>query len=106
MTAPALTPRQLEILRRVADGQTHQQIARALGLAVVTVRVHSAALRAALGARSLAHAVHLAHGAGLLRRERHGDHASYEAHRRRGEDPCDACRAGERAYRHTLRTTA
>ncbi|MDT0270275.1 LuxR C-terminal-related transcriptional regulator [Streptomyces sp. DSM 44915] len=106
-TAPtaALSERQLEILRRVAAGQTHQQIARALDRAVITIRKDSTGLRAALGARSLAHAVHLAHGLRLLDRERHGDHASYEAHRRRGETPCGKCRAAERAYRQNLRTT-
>jgi hypothetical protein len=47
----------------------------------------------------LVHAVHLAYQAGLLRRERHGDHAGFAAHRYRDEEPCDECWAGERAYR-------
>jgi hypothetical protein len=58
-----------------------------------------------LGAANAPHAVLLACRAGLLdgRPQRHGDHAGYVAHARRGEDPCDACDAGERAYRADLR---
>ena len=39
-TVPALTPRQLQLLRRVADGHTNRQIARDLGLSEGTVRKH------------------------------------------------------------------
>jgi DNA-binding CsgD family transcriptional regulator len=39
-TAPALTSRQLQLLRRVADGHTNRQIARDLGLSEGTVRKH------------------------------------------------------------------
>jgi DNA-binding CsgD family transcriptional regulator len=39
-TAPSLTPRQLELLRRVARGDTNRQIARGLGLSEATVRKH------------------------------------------------------------------
>ncbi|MGN6244396.1 MAG: helix-turn-helix transcriptional regulator [Motilibacteraceae bacterium] len=39
-SVPALTPRQLELLRRVADGHTNRRIARDLGLAEGTVRKH------------------------------------------------------------------
>jgi DNA-binding NarL/FixJ family response regulator len=35
-----LTPRQLEILRRLADGDGDKQIAAALGASVFTVRYH------------------------------------------------------------------
>ncbi|WP_370269376.1 hypothetical protein [Streptomyces sp. V4I8] len=52
-----------------------------------------------LGAKSMPHAVHLAYQTGILRRERHGDHAGYAAHVYRGEDPCDRCKAGEKTYR-------
>ncbi len=38
--APALTPRQLELLRRVARGDTNRQVARDLGLSEATVRKH------------------------------------------------------------------
>lgn len=105
MTAPArpeLTERQAELLRLTADGLTLEEIARRWGIEPVTVRGYSHRLCRRLGARHLAHAVHLAHQAGLLRRERHGDHPGYEAHIRRGDRGdaiCDACRAGEKAYR-------
>jgi DNA-binding CsgD family transcriptional regulator len=39
-TVPTLTPRQLQLLRRVADGHTNRQIARDLGLSEGTVRKH------------------------------------------------------------------
>ena len=39
-TAPVLTPRQLELLRRVATGDTNRQAARDLGLSEATVRKH------------------------------------------------------------------
>jgi hypothetical protein len=47
----------------------------------------------------------LACHAGILdgRPRRHGDHAGYAAHVYRGEEPCDACRAGELEYRAGLR---
>jgi DNA-binding CsgD family transcriptional regulator len=39
-TVPVLTPRQVELLRRVAHGETNRQIARSLGLSEGTVRKH------------------------------------------------------------------
>lgn len=39
-TVPELTPRQLELLRRVAMGRTNRQIARDLGVSEGTVRKH------------------------------------------------------------------
>lgn len=60
-----------------------------------------------LNARDMAHAVFIACRLGLLdgRRQRHGDHAGFAAHQRRGEDPwqCELCAAGERTYRHDLK---
>jgi hypothetical protein len=48
--------------------------------------------------------VFLAVQAGLLDpRRRHGDHAGFAAHRYRGEEPCEACWEGERAYRRERR---
>jgi hypothetical protein len=55
-----------------------------------------------LGATNAPHAVHLAYQAGIFRRERHGDHAGFTAHIRRGEDPwacTQGCPEGERTYR-------
>ncbi|MFI8962089.1 LuxR C-terminal-related transcriptional regulator [Streptomyces sp. NPDC053493] len=100
--SPELTPHQLHVLRMVAEGRTHAQIAAEL---VVTPKGATAAVNrvlAKLGAANAPHAVLLACQAGILdgRPQRHGDHAGYEAHRRRGEKPCEPCRAGERAYRN------
>lgn len=96
-----LTARQLEVLARVAAGASYAELAVEWCIAETTVRGygHRAVLR--LGANSLPHAVLIACRAGLIdgRPQRHGDHAGYAAHVRRGEDPCPACREGERHYR-------
>ncbi len=101
---PSITSRQLGLLRAVADGDTYTEIARRTGGSVPGVKSTLLRLKRHLGARSAAHAVHLAHLAGLLDRrpERHGDHAGYMRHVRNGEDPraCPhGCHAGELAYR-------
>lgn len=110
MTAPArpLARRELQALHLVAAGITHAEAARQL---VMTPKGFTATVNRAmrkLGARNAPHAVLLACRAGLLdgRPQRHGDHAGYEAHIRRGEDPKDCqrgCWAGERAYRTAQR---
>jgi DNA-binding CsgD family transcriptional regulator len=51
-TTPALTPRQLQLLRRVAIGDTNRQIARDLGLSEATVRKHLENVYARLGVHS------------------------------------------------------
>ncbi|MFD3535330.1 response regulator transcription factor [Streptomyces sp. NPDC058664] len=99
-----LSSHQLAILRLIADGYTCAEIATRL---VITPKGATSAirrLRAKLGARSAAHAVLIACQAGILdgRPRRHGDHAGYEAHRRRGEAICDLCREGERAHRRAV----
>ncbi|MFF0588480.1 LuxR C-terminal-related transcriptional regulator [Streptomyces sp. NPDC003781] len=102
MNAPSLSPRQLELLRRVANGETYRQLASDWGVAELSVRATGARVLRKFDANSIAHAVHLAHLAGILRRERHGDHAGFTAHVRRGEDPwacTQGCPEGERAYR-------
>lgn len=109
MTAPArpqLTDLEATVLRLVADGWTYAEIATRLTYTTSGITSIASRMFPKLGARSAAHAVHLAYQAGLLRRERHGDHAGYEAHLRRGEDPkaCPhGCWAGERAYRAAQR---
>jgi DNA-binding CsgD family transcriptional regulator len=100
VSASSLSGRELELLRRVAGGASYRQVARLWGVSEITVRGHGHRVLRKLGANSIAHAVHLAHCEGLLRPERHGDHAGYEAHRRRGEVPCPLRRTGERAYRN------
>lgn len=61
-----LSPRQRECLAGAARGDTDAEIAAHLGLSRHTVRIHMDHVRAALDARNRAHAVHLAHKAGLL----------------------------------------
>jgi DNA-binding NarL/FixJ family response regulator len=53
----ALTGRQLDVLRLLAEGQSTKEIARVLGLGVGTVKVHLAGVYRALGAHSRMEAV-------------------------------------------------
>ncbi|MFE7233955.1 response regulator transcription factor [Streptomyces sp. NPDC057596] len=97
-----LSARQLDVLKRIAAGQSWAQIGSDLDITVGGVGSIGKQILVKLGASSSAHAVHLAYQAGILRRERHGDHAGFVAHVRRGEDPwaCEqGCPEGERAYR-------
>lgn len=96
-----LTARELELLTRVANGETYIQIARDWVVEEVTVRGTGFRVLRKLGANNITHAVLLACRAGILdgRPQRHGDHAGYAAHVYRGEDPCAACKAGESQYR-------
>lgn len=48
-----LTPRELEILRYVISGTTNKQVARQLGIAEKTVKVHRARVMEKLGAKSI-----------------------------------------------------
>ncbi|MFN8504532.1 LuxR C-terminal-related transcriptional regulator [Kouleothrix sp.] len=64
--AEPLTPRELEILRRVAAGQSNQQIADALVLSVGTVKTHLHHLYGKLDARDRTHAAARARELGLL----------------------------------------
>lgn len=93
-----LTDRQLDVLKRIADGQSWARIGSDLGITLGGVGSINKQILAKLGAASAAHAVHLAYQAGIFRRERHGDHAGHAAHIRRGETPCDPCTQGELDY--------
>ncbi|MDK0525071.1 helix-turn-helix transcriptional regulator [Streptomyces sp. ML-6] len=99
--AVSLTDHELRVLELVAHGHTHEDIARQLFTTPkgITPTVNRAVKK--LGAANAPHAVLLACRAGLLdgRPRRHGDHAGFAAHQYRGEEPCEACWAGERAYR-------
>jgi PAS domain S-box-containing protein len=64
----ALTPRQAEVLRLLADGLTTEAIARQLGVARETVRNHVRALLKRLGVHSRLEAVVEARQRGLLDR--------------------------------------
>jgi DNA-binding NarL/FixJ family response regulator len=54
---PALTRRQREILQLYADGHSTARVAKQLGLSAETIRTHTKATLARLGARDRAHAV-------------------------------------------------
>ncbi len=94
-----LVDREIQVLGLIAQGGSYAEIAAQLHLAHASVKNYAASAIKKLGARSQAHAVHLAYQAGIFRRERHGDHAGYAAHIRRDETPCDACIEGELQYR-------
>jgi PAS domain S-box-containing protein len=64
--AAALTPRQHDVLRLLADGTSTDEIASELGLTPTTVRNHVAGLIAALGVHTRLQAVVAARRAGLL----------------------------------------
>lgn len=61
-----LTERELQVLNGMSRGQSNGQIGRDLYLSEDTIKTHARRLFAKLGARDRAHAVHLAHVAGLL----------------------------------------
>ncbi|MCJ2013603.1 response regulator transcription factor [Methylobacterium sp. J-076] len=61
-----LSPRELEILSLTAGGMTAQAIAEALCLSLKTVHNNLSGIRATLGARTDAHLVWIAIGAGLV----------------------------------------
>jgi DNA-binding CsgD family transcriptional regulator len=98
---PELTDRELEVLHGFAAGETHDETARRLYLAVKTVEKTKTRIFRKLGATNAPHAVLLACRAGILdgQPRRHGDHAGYAAHIYRGETPCEACDEGEKAYK-------
>ncbi|MEU9615921.1 helix-turn-helix transcriptional regulator [Streptomyces sp. NPDC048209] len=97
----SLSPRQQEVLRHAANGLSIPETAKAMHLAVGTVYYHQQVIITALRARNIMNAVFLACQLGVLdvKPRRHGDHAGFAAHLRRGEEPCEACWDGERAYR-------
>jgi two-component system, NarL family, invasion response regulator UvrY len=61
-----LSPREAEILRQIALGSTSQEIAATLNLSIKTVQNHHYRIKDKIGARSDAHLVWLAVGAGLI----------------------------------------
>jgi DNA-binding CsgD family transcriptional regulator len=102
-----LAARELELLTRVAHGETYPQVAKDWGIEEISVRSTGWRVRQKLGASTITHAVFLACQAGIIDpKRRHGDHAGFIAHQRRGEDPwaCGlGCPEGERAYRRERR---
>jgi DNA-binding NarL/FixJ family response regulator len=65
-TSRAVTPRQRDVLRLIAEGRTTQQIAEELGLSVYTVKNYVERTFSRLGVYSRAGAVGLALREGLL----------------------------------------
>jgi DNA-binding CsgD family transcriptional regulator len=61
-----LTPRELEVLRMIADGSLNKEIARALGISEHTVKFHVAQILAKLNAGSRTEAVSLGIRRGLI----------------------------------------
>jgi len=55
-TQKTLSRRQLQVLRRLVEGKSNKEIARALNVAEGTVKIHLAALFRVLGATNRAHA--------------------------------------------------
>lgn len=98
-----LVDREVQVLKGIAAGSSYAEIAAELHLAHATVKNYATNAMTKLGARSRAHAVQLGHDEGILRRQRHGDHAGYAAHLYRDEPACDLCKAGEREYRNARR---
>ena len=61
-----LTDRQIDVLKRIALGQSNKEIARDLELSPATVKAHAAAANAALGAVNRTEAVMKARAMGLI----------------------------------------
>jgi DNA-binding NarL/FixJ family response regulator len=61
-----LSPRQMDALRAAAEGETMREMADRLFLVPATIKWHRHQVTLKLGARSMAHAVHLAHEEGIL----------------------------------------
>ncbi|NJD27908.1 MAG: response regulator transcription factor [Chloroflexi bacterium] len=68
-TPPALTPRELDVLREVADGRSNKEIAFHLRLAGGTVKIHVERILRKLAAANRAEAVSRAFALGLLEPE-------------------------------------
>jgi DNA-binding NarL/FixJ family response regulator len=69
LAAAALTDREAEVLALVAEGKSNKQVARALGIAEGTVKVHVAGVMQKLGAQGRSEAVAVALRRGLVRLE-------------------------------------
>jgi DNA-binding NarL/FixJ family response regulator len=65
-SAPALSPRELEVLDLMARGSTNREIAEALHLSPHTIHEHTSSLYRKLGARNRADAVQRAARLGLI----------------------------------------
>jgi len=66
---PRITPRELEIIRLLAEGKTSKEISPQLGITVSTVETHRAKIMLKLGLHSLAELIHYALRHGIVARE-------------------------------------
>lgn len=64
-----LTPREMEVLKLVAEGYTNQEIADQLVISIKTVQAHRANVMEKLGLRNITHLVRFAVRAGLIQDE-------------------------------------
>ncbi len=60
------TPREIEIIRLLAEGKSNKEIATSLGIAVRTVETHRARIMLKLGLHSLAELIHYAIRQGII----------------------------------------
>jgi two-component system NarL family response regulator len=58
--ADKLSPRELDVLRQAADGNSNRQIGHILGISEPTVKTHMSTILVKLGASDRTHAVTLA----------------------------------------------
>ena len=65
-TPPQLSPDQLRVLVLLAEGHSHQSIARRINASLPAVRMRLSRAYQVLGARNGPHAVAIAYRAGLL----------------------------------------
>jgi len=68
--APMLTPREAEILRRIASGLSATEVSDELGISRKTVEGHKRRIFTKLDVQNQAHAVAIATRAGMLERQR------------------------------------
>lgn len=66
LTHPALTSREMQVLGRVARGESNKAIARALAIKAGTVKSHMTAIMSKLGASSRTQAANIAAARGLV----------------------------------------
>lgn len=102
--APSLAGNEMAVLQGAAAGETYAQTAARIFLTEKSVSNVGLRVMAKLGARTMAQAVFVAVQLKILDpTRRHGDHAGFAAHRYYGEEPCEECWEGERAYRRDRR---
>jgi two-component system, NarL family, response regulator len=67
VSRPQMTPREVQILQRIADGYSNSDIARELGISHETVKVHVRGILAKLDARDRSQAASIALKRGMVR---------------------------------------